>query len=38
MTEEQFTLTQVKQMAKSAIEEKEYLAGKIHAYKELYFE
>lgn len=31
------TLTQVKQMARSAIEEKEYLAGKINAYKELYF-
>lgn len=30
------TLTQVKQMARSAIEEKEYLAGKINAYKELF--
>ena len=30
------TLTQVKQMARSAIEEKEYLAGKINAYKDLF--
>lgn len=30
------TLTQVNQMAKSAIEEKVYLAGKINAYKELF--
>ena len=30
------TLTQVNQMARSAIEEKIYLAGKIHAYKELF--